>query len=139
MMRTSILRSALPPRCHRLSGLTALVLLSAVTSLHAQISITSAVDLAIRNSPRVKMSDADLTKARALLDESKDVYIPTLTAGAALLQGLAAARGAGGAGNGMAPITIDRDPVTDQASIRLPLPEPAVLQQLAKAFEPWLR
>ena len=28
---------------------------------------------------------------------------------------------------------------TGQASVRLPLPDPAVLQKLAKAFEPWLR
>ena len=31
------------------------------------------------------------------------------------------------------------DPATGQASVRLPLPDPAVLQRLAKAFEPWLR
>ena len=62
-----------------------------------------------------------------------------LEAGAALLQGLATARGAGGTPAGAAPITIERDPVTGQASVRLPLPDAAVLRQLAKAFEPWLR
>jgi len=62
-----------------------------------------------------------------------------LEAGAALLQGLAAARGTGAAPAGKAPITIERDPVTGQASVRLPLPDPAVLRQLAQAFEPWLR
>ena len=82
----STLRSAHMPRCCRLSAPTALVLLFSIPGLNAQISITSAVDLAIRNSPRVKMSAADLTKAEALLAESKDVYIPTLTAGAALGQ-----------------------------------------------------
>jgi hypothetical protein len=61
-----------------------------------------------------------------------DPWAAIIQAGAALLQGLATARSAGGAG----PITIERDPVTGQASVRLPLPEPAVLQQLAKAFEP---
>jgi len=40
---------------------------------------------------------------------------------------------------GTAPIKIERDPVTGQASIRVPLPDPAVLQRLAKAFEPWLK
>ena len=40
---------------------------------------------------------------------------------------------------GAAPFAIERDPVTGQASVRLPLPEPAVLQRLAKALEPWLR
>ena len=58
-----------------------------------------------------------------------------LEAGAALLQGLASARAAGSA----SPFAIERDPVTGQASVRLPLPDPAVLQQLAKAFEPWLK
>ena len=68
-----------------------------------------------------------------------DPWAAMLEAGAALLQGLAAARGANGAGNGASPITIERDPVTGRASVRLPLPEPAVLQRLAKALEPWLR
>ncbi|MBI5907371.1 MAG: DEAD/DEAH box helicase family protein, partial [Burkholderiales bacterium] len=68
-----------------------------------------------------------------------DPWAAILEAGAALLQGLAASRGADGAGSGMAPIAIERDPVTGQASIRVPLPDPAVLQRLAKAFEPWLK
>jgi hypothetical protein len=61
-----------------------------------------------------------------------------LEAGASLLQGLASAR-ATGPGVGSAPFSIERDPVSGQASLRLPLPDPAVLQRLAKAFEPWLR
>ena len=69
--------------------------------------------------------------------EAADPWAAILEAGAALLQGLAATRGASGAG--VAPIAIERDPVTGQASIRLPLPDPAVLQRLAKAFEPWLK
>lgn len=70
-----------------------------------------------------------------------DPWAAILEAGAALLQGLAASRGAQGSGSGAAkaPIAIERDPVTGQASVRLPLPDPAVLQQLAKALEPWLR
>jgi len=68
-----------------------------------------------------------------------DPWAAILEAGAALLQGLAASRGAGGVANGIAPSMIERDPVTGQVSIRVPLPEPAVLQRLAKAFEPWLK
>jgi superfamily II DNA or RNA helicase len=64
-----------------------------------------------------------------------DPWAAVLQAGAALLQGLATARGTGGHGA----VAIERDPVTGQASIRLPLPDPQVLQRLAKAFEPWLR
>ena len=71
--------------------------------------------------------------------EPPDPWAAILEAGAALLQGLATARGAGGAATGAAPITIERDPVTGQASVRLPLPDAAVLRQLAVAFEPWLR
>jgi superfamily II DNA or RNA helicase len=78
-------------------------------------------------------------EARAPHAEAADPWAAILEAGAALLQGLASARSAGGAMPGTAPITIERDPVTGQASVRLPLPEPAVLQRLAKAFEPWLR
>jgi len=31
------------------------------------------------------------------------------------------------------------DTATGQASVRLPLPDAALMQRLAKAFEPWLR
>ena len=71
--------------------------------------------------------------------EPADPWAAILEAGAALLQGLATARAAGDAAPGATPITIERDPVTGQASVRLPLPDAAVLQRLAKAFEPWLR
>jgi superfamily II DNA or RNA helicase len=67
--------------------------------------------------------------------ESADPWAAILEAGAAVLQGLASARSAGGA----TPIKIERDPATGQASVRLPLPDAALLQRLAKAFEPWLR
>lgn len=67
---------------------------------------------------------------------SSDPWAALLEAGAAMLQGLATSRAAGGAGPAIA---IERDPVTGQSSVRLPLPEPAVLKRLAKAFEPWLK
>ncbi len=47
---------------------------------HAQLSFTSAIDLALRNSPRVKMAEADAARARAALAEAQDVYIPSLMA-----------------------------------------------------------
>ncbi len=78
-----------------------------------------------------------LAEAATRRTEQADPWAAILEAGAALLQGLAAARGTDGAT--ASPITIERDPVTGQASVRLPLPEPAVLQRLAKALEPWLR
>jgi outer membrane protein TolC len=51
---------------------------------HAQISFSAAVDLALRNSPRVKMAESEVNKARAVLAESHDVYIPSLTGGSGL-------------------------------------------------------
>ena len=71
--------------------------------------------------------------------EAADPWAAILQAGASLLQGLATAREAGGGAPGAAPFAIERDPVTGQASVRLPLPDTAVLQRLARAFEPWLR
>ena len=68
-----------------------------------------------------------------------DPWAALLEVGASLLQGLASARSAPGAAPGTPPLRIERDPVTGQASVRLPLPDAALLQKLAKAFEPWLR
>ncbi len=70
-----------------------------------------------------------------------DPWAAILEAGAALLQGLATSKEAAAAGIPKAkpPFSIERDPITGQASVRLPLPDTAVLQRLAKAFEPWLR
>ena len=61
----------------------AAVLLSSVTGL-AQISLTTAVDLAVRNNPRVKVAEADVDKARAGLSQAKDAYIPAVNVGAGL-------------------------------------------------------
>ncbi len=88
-------------------------------------------------------STAPLAEGPPPCAEPADPWTAILEAGAALLQGLATARTAGGANGdanaGATPITIERDPVTGQASVRLPLPDAVVLQRLAKAFEPWLR
>jgi hypothetical protein len=64
-----------------------------------------------------------------------DPWADLLQAGAAMLQGLAAQRQPGAA----PPIRIERDPQTGQPSLRLPLPDPGLLQQLAKALAPWLK
>jgi superfamily II DNA or RNA helicase len=103
---------------------------------------TSSVDTGLAESNQTTTSPAQ-AQAPAPQAQAADPWAAILEAGAAMLQGLAAARSAGGvngeAGAGAAPITIERDPVTGQASVRLPLPDPAVLQRLAKALEPWLR
>jgi len=114
----------------------------------ADADIASAPPHAAPDAPDITPSPVDLPLAQdemPVIAEAEtaeqstppagDPWAAIIQAGAALLQGLATARSAAGAGA----ITIERDPVTGQASVRLPLPEPAVLQQLAKAFEPWLR
>ena len=46
----------------------------------AQISLSTAVNLALRNSPKVKIAQADVDKARAVLSESKDAFVPAVAA-----------------------------------------------------------
>jgi outer membrane protein TolC len=50
----------------------------------AQISFTTAVDLVLKNSPRVLMAKAEVDKAVAALAETRDIYIPTLVGGSGL-------------------------------------------------------
>jgi outer membrane protein TolC len=57
-----------------------LLLTACSAGASAQISLSSAVGLALQNDPRVKMSEAAEAKAKASLEETKDVYIPTLGA-----------------------------------------------------------
>ena len=85
--------------------------------------------------PQTEAPDTAPTPGSPAQATPADPWAAILEAGASLLQGLAAAR----AGGGASPITIERDPATGQASVRLPLPDAAVLQKLARAFEPWLR
>lgn len=44
----------------------------------AQVSLQSAVSLALKNSPKIKMAEADLAKARAAHSEAKDAYVPVI-------------------------------------------------------------
>jgi outer membrane protein TolC len=67
----------------RTAALLPLALLAAAP-LHAQISLVSAVDLALKSNPRVRSAQADIDKSTAILKESKDVYIPALTIGSGL-------------------------------------------------------
>ena len=50
----------------------------ACTSAGAQVSLKTVVELAQRNSTAVRMAQADVIKARAVLSQSKDVTIPSL-------------------------------------------------------------
>jgi len=58
----------------------AVMLLSACASCAAaQISLGSAVGLAVKNDPRVKMARADVDRAKALLSETKDAFVPSVS------------------------------------------------------------
>lgn len=62
----------------RLLFLVLLALPLSVTA-HAQISLQSAVNLALKNSPKVRGAKADLEKAKATRTEARDAYIPVIT------------------------------------------------------------
>ena len=68
---------------HAALAVAALVLLAAVPA-YAQISFTSAIDLALRNSPKVKSAEAEVARASAALSETKDVYVPSVIASSGL-------------------------------------------------------
>ena len=72
-----------PIRCLR-SGLLLAAGLALGSAAPAQISLTTAVDLALRNSPRVQVAQADVARSQAVLEESRDIYIPNLTGGSGL-------------------------------------------------------
>ena len=60
------------------------ILASAGSAAVGQVSLTTAVDMALGHSPKVRLAQADVAKAQAALAESRDVYVPAVTAGAGL-------------------------------------------------------
>ncbi|WP_348266595.1 TolC family protein [Edaphobacter paludis] len=65
-------------------AMTCTVFAAAGLPAMAQISFTSALDLALKNSPSVLMAQANVDKARAALSQSHDVYIPSVAGGSGL-------------------------------------------------------
>jgi outer membrane protein TolC len=57
-----------------------------VPCAHAQISITTAIELALHSNPRVLGAKDDIKKAAAQLSQAHDAYIPSVTIGAGLGQ-----------------------------------------------------
>jgi len=55
------------------------MMLAGTASVSAQVSLRTVVELAQRNSTAVRLAQADVDKAQAVLSESKDVYIPSLS------------------------------------------------------------
>ena len=60
------------------SWLLGLAIAMTPAAVRAQVSLATVVDLAQRNSTAVRMAQADVNKARAVLAQSKDVVIPSL-------------------------------------------------------------
>ena len=61
------------------TALAGALLCALPTEAHAQVSLTTVVDFAQRNSTRVREAAADVRKASAVLSESKDAAIPSMT------------------------------------------------------------
>jgi outer membrane protein TolC len=74
------------PGRFRSGVIAAAVALSFVSSAPAQMSMTSAVDVAVRSHPKVRSAEATVQRAEAALKETHDVFIPAVTAGAGLGQ-----------------------------------------------------
>jgi outer membrane protein TolC len=64
--------------------LTVLAALSLPCAASAQISLSTAVDLAEKSSPAVRSAEANVRKAWASLSETKDVYYPTVDLGSSI-------------------------------------------------------
>jgi outer membrane protein TolC len=71
---------------HMRRAFTLLAFSAIAVSAPAQLSLTTAVDLALRSNPRVKGAQDDVRKATDQLAETRNVYIPSLSAGAGIGQ-----------------------------------------------------
>jgi outer membrane protein TolC len=56
----------------------------AVMPACAQISFTTAIDLALKSNPKVLMAQADVDKALAAVQQLRDAYIPTIVGGSGI-------------------------------------------------------
>jgi outer membrane protein TolC len=64
--------------------LIGIAMAAAPAMVSAQVSLSTVVDLAQRNSTAVRQAQADVDKANAALAQTKDVYIPSLMLGSGL-------------------------------------------------------
>jgi outer membrane protein TolC len=62
-------------------GITCFALACAAAAASAQISLITAVDLAVKSSPKVLMAQADVDKALATFQQLRDAYIPNIVGG----------------------------------------------------------
>jgi outer membrane protein TolC len=78
--RTSLLRRLGPTLTS--AALALAVAMPAAAS--AQVSLSTIVDLAAKNSNSVKLAQADVAKARAALSQTKDAFLPSVSFGSGL-------------------------------------------------------
>lgn len=73
-------------RINRYAGLLAFAtaLTAAGVTARAQVSLTTVVELAQKNSASVRLAEADVNKAVAQLEQNRDVFIPSLSFGSGL-------------------------------------------------------
>jgi outer membrane protein TolC len=64
--------------------LIGMTMATAPALVSAQVSLRTVVDLAQRNSSAVRLAEAGVLKANALLAESKDAFVPSITFGSGL-------------------------------------------------------
>ena len=67
-----------------IGGFVAAALLLIGADTHAQVSLATVVDLAERNSPQVRAAVAEVQRATSVLQETKDVYIPSFVLGSSV-------------------------------------------------------
>jgi outer membrane protein TolC len=65
-------------------GITCFALACAAAAAPAQISLITAVDLAIKSNPKVLMAQADVDKALATIEQLRDAYIPNIVGGSGI-------------------------------------------------------
>lgn len=65
-------------------GIWLFIIASMPSLTYAQISFSAAIDLALKNSPRVKMTEDDAKRAEVSLSELKNTFIPSVTASSGL-------------------------------------------------------
>jgi len=83
-MRMSMVRSALKSGKRWLATLAGGLLAAGAVASHAQVSLTTVVELAQKNSSTVRLAQADVQKATAQLEQSRDAFVPSLSFGSGL-------------------------------------------------------
>ena len=84
MTLTTQMKTAHKSRIAGAQTLAGFVLAAASALATAQVSLTSVVELAQQNSDAVRLSQADVQRAAAQLEQSRDVFIPSISFGSGL-------------------------------------------------------